>query len=271
LKRQQRFERFNRPIPARDLGVGRFTRLQAEMIKKEKTPKGKKKKVGKKNPKLQKAALPVETTLKTDSVEPEIKPENPTEKSKVRKLRPVPSPVPPTKPQTGLSQRPRRSVGNYCAITHKDEVEQNVAETDSNKIDVSEPEIKTEENNEAEKIDSVDPNLDKADLELKVSDKADSEKTVSDKTDFDKARDLATVKELMSEMLDRVEKAVVVISKAEELNLSVDDAKNKLTHSSVACSRKRKRKSDAPTRYFETKCYKFIFLWVCHNNFPFDL
>ena len=249
MKRQQRFERFNRPIPQRDLGVGRFTRLQAEMIKKEKTPKGKKKKVGKKNPKIQKEVQSVETKSKPVYEETEIKPENPVEKSKVKKSRPVPSPVPPPpKPQTGLSQRPRRSVGNYCAITHKEEVEQNVAETetDQNKIDLD-PEIKIEEKNEVEdsqKIDSVDTKSD----EISNSDKTDSEKKVSDKADCDKARDLATVKELMSEMLDRVEKAVVVISKAEELNLSVDDAKNQLTHSSSSCSRKRKRKSDAPTR-----------------------
>ena len=65
----------------------------------------------------------------------------------------------------------------------------------------------------------------------------------------DNARDIAAVKELMNEMLDRVEKAVAVISKAEELNLSMDDAKNQLTGvSPFSCSRKRKRKNDAPTR-----------------------
>jgi hypothetical protein len=59
------------------------------------------------------------------------------------------------------------------------------------------------------------------------------------------------VKELMSEMLDKVEKAVAVIAKAEQLNLSIDDAKNQLTSPSSlspTCSRKRKRKSAAPTR-----------------------
>ena len=85
--------------------------------------------------------------------------------------------------------------------------------------------------------------------ESKSSVQNDSE--TSTRSISDRKRDIAAVKELMSEMLDKVVKAVAVVSKAEELNiLSIDDAKSQLSTSlaSASASRKRKRKSDAPTR-----------------------
>jgi len=171
LKRKQRFERFNRPIQQRDPSVGRFTRLQAELIKKEKKPKGRKKKV------------PVAAKKKKTEEE-----------------------VPKPEPESAIEEEKEINV--------PDETDMIKSETD--------PE---------ESITTVET--------------VDSQEVVDEKA----ARDLVTIKELMTEMLDRVEKAVVVISKAEELNLSVDDAKNQLTTSgSGSCSRKRKRKSDAPTR-----------------------
>ena len=227
MKRKERFERFNRPIQQRDPSVGRFTRLQAELIKKEKKPKGRKKKIpvaAKKKKAEEEAPQPEpETPIEEEK---EIKP---VVEKKIKKQKSAPA---QQMTVTAASSRPRRSIGNYSATNLKEEEEPKElepqedlpvpAETDLIKSETDLEEVKTT------------PETD------------DSHEVVDEKA----ARDLATIKELMTEMLDRVEKAVVVISKAEELNLSVDDAKNQLTTSgSGSCSRKRKRKSDAPTRY----------------------
>ena len=315
LKRKQRFERFNRPVPQRDLGVGRFTRLQAELIRKDRTPKGRKKK--------RKAAKtpPAPAESSAAAVEPpadEKKPENPTKKSEngakksentskksenvakksesaakkteapskklenstkkdessAKKLvpKPVPSPVP--------SQRPRRSVRHSAAPVipkeeerdERDEVQEEpepsakvelklaeqpvvtVPEKEADSV-VVEPETTPEENIDAGKVSDEEI---VAKTEPSTSDEPEpaeeaSTKCDPDKLDQDRDRDriLAAVKEVMSEMLDKVAKATVVVAKAEELNLSIDDAKNQLSTSlsSASASRKRKRKSDAPTRY----------------------
>jgi hypothetical protein len=226
LKRKQRFERFNRPIQQRDPSVGRFTRLQAELIKKEKKPKGRKKKVpvaAKK--KKTEEEVPKPEPESAIEEEKEIKPE--VEK-KIKK--PKAAPAQPLT-ATAASSRPRRSIGNYSANNHKDEEEQKEPEPKEDLIVPDETDMIKSETDPEESITTVET--------------VDSQEVVDEKA----ARDLVTIKELMTEMLDRVEKAVVVISKAEELNLSVDDAKNQLTTSgSGSCSRKRKRKSDAPTR-----------------------
>jgi hypothetical protein len=228
LKRKQRFERFNRPIQQRDPSVGRFTRLQAELIKKEKKPKGRKKKI------------PVAKKKKTEEDNPQPEPETPREEEKdikpevEKKIKKQKLASAQLTTATAASSRPRRSIGNYCATNHKEEEEQKDPEPQeevlaSSESDLIKSEVAVEEENK-----------------LPAAEIVESHEIVDEKA----ARDLATIKELMTEMLDRVEKAVVVISKAEELNLSVDDAKNQLTTSgSGSCSRKRKRKSDAPTRY----------------------
>ena len=342
LKRKQRFERFNQPLSQRN--TGRFTRLQAELIKKENKPKGKKKKVVKKS-EAQPANLakikqvnPVEVEAPAEA---EIKPEIIVEKAK--NVKKVKAPAKTVDRVPVVTNRPRRSVGNYLATSQiEDENENNLA-TPQNKINLASSQIdstqidsnlatpqnatnlatlqtesnlptsnteselpttiiesnllttpiennlptiiesnlptpKNEKSNLAnpqtesslatlqnELEDEMKPNSsnDKTGQELstnQVEPEVKNETEIATKAEVaeivvqvapptDNARDIAAVKELMNEMLDRVEKAVAVISKAEELNLSMDDAKNQLTGvSPFSCSRKRKRKSDAPTR-----------------------
>ena len=344
LKRKQRFERFNQPLSQRN--TGRFTRLQAELIKKENKPKGKKKKVVKKS-EAQPANL-----IKTKQVNPvevdapaeaEIKPEIIVEKAK--NVKKVKAPAKTVERVPVVTNRPRRSVGNYLATSQiEDETENNLATSQhennlaipQNKINLVTSQIdsnlatsqnttnlatlqtesnlptsntendlpttiiesklpttpiennlptifesnlptpKNEKSNLAtpqkeislatpqnELEDEMKPSNDKTGQELstnQVEPEVKNETEIATKAEVaeivvqvapptDNARDIAAVKELMNEMLDRVEKAVAVISKAEELNLSMDDAKNQLTGvSPFSCSRKRKRKSDAPTR-----------------------
>ena len=319
LKRKQRFERFNRPVPQRDLGVGRFTRLQAELIRKDRTPKGRKKKrkaaktppapaessaaaveppADEKKPenptkKSENAAKKSENTVKKSenvakrsesaakkTEAPSKKLENSTKKDDISAKKPVPKPVPSPVP----SQRPRRSVRHSAVpVIPKEEerderdqvqaqvqeepepsaevelklVEQPVVTVPGKEADsvVVEPETTPEENIDAGKVSDEEI---VAKTEPSTSDEPEpaeeaSTKCDPDKLDQDRDRDriLAAVKEVMSEMLDKVAKATVVVAKAEELNLSIDDAKNQLSTSlsSASASRKRKRKSDAPTRY----------------------
>ena len=335
LKRKQRFERFNQPLSQRN--TGRFTRLQAELIKKENKPKGKKKKVVKKS-EAQPANLakikqvnPVEVEAPAEA---EIKPEIIVEKAK--NVKKVKAPAKTVERVPVVTNRPRRSVGNYLATSQiEDENENNLAasqnennlvtsqigsnlatpqnttnlatlQTESNLPTsnngndlptaviesnlpttiiknnlptIIESNLLTPKNEKSNLVnrqtesslatpqneleDEMKPSNDKTGQELstnQVEPEVKNETEIATKAEVaeivvqvapptDNARDIAAVKELMNEMLDRVEKAVAVISKAEELNLSMDDAKNQLTGvSPFSCSRKRKRKNDAPTR-----------------------
>ena len=337
LKRKQRFERFNQPLSQRN--TGRFTRLQAELIKKENKPKGKKKKVVKKS-EAQPANL-----AKTKQVNPaevvapaeaEIKPEITVEKAK--NVKKVKAPAKTVDRVPVVTNRPRRSVGNYLATSQIEDENESSLATSQNDNNLATPQneiylpnsrvdsnlatlqsttnLATPQNDtnllapntestlpttiiesnlptpkhesylvtrltesslansqsesslatpQNELEDEMKPSNDKTEEELstnQVEPEVKIETDIATKVEVaeivvvqiapptDNARDIAAVKELMNEMLDRVEKAVVVISKAEELNLSMDDAKNQLTGvSPFSCSRKRKRKSDAPTRY----------------------
>lgn len=100
LKRKQRFERFNQPPPMRDVGVGRFTRLQAVRVKST-SKRGRRRKIDVKQD-MRRAKNESDVTsnlIKPDSI---LKCDEPKAKRlKMKRTHLVATP------------RPRRSVGNY--------------------------------------------------------------------------------------------------------------------------------------------------------------
>jgi len=114
LKRKQRFERFNQPPPMRDVGVGRFTRLQAVRIKTS-TKRGRRRKI---NAKL-------DTKINKNDSEPgakKIKSDSSLKYDDIKAKR-----LRLKETRLAASLRPRRSVGNYTLQTLLEEESLSVA------------------------------------------------------------------------------------------------------------------------------------------------